>query len=344
MSYEVLLLPLNRPTVNGRIYTQEAIAGALESLKERVAAGDVLGEFGSPRARVGGDPDEAMRIDMRRHCLRVVELDLREDGLYGKIVAEGPMADKLVDAIETDKDSVPVMSMRSLSRLSVATPKVEETAQIITFDFDEQVAYAKHEANATPLSPAGGIAPHMEAVRQALIHDAEYAWSWFCNLKMPHIDAGASWTSASEGAARFLSVLTGGELDITKHPNWANNAAIDARSDAEKVDTFPEVPADQNVVNIIVEAPAHHGGQLLATAISQFLGKVLPNTSITNRMGDWSAETRQLHEAAISTAIENGQLDIDTWNEERLASHEFGVVVEMRPVRHLHHMRRVIKD
>lgn len=55
MSYEVLLLPLNRPTINGRIYTPEAIAGALENLKERVATGQVIGEFGSPRERVACD-------------------------------------------------------------------------------------------------------------------------------------------------------------------------------------------------------------------------------------------------------------------------------------------------
>lgn len=343
MSYEVLLLPLNRPTVNGRIYTREAIAGALESLKERVAAGDVIGEFGSPRARVGGDPDEAMRIDMNRRCLRVIEIDLREDGLYGKIAAEGPMADKLVDAIETGKDSIPVMSMRSLSRLSVATPNVKETAKIITFDFDEQVAYAKHEANATSLSPAGGIAPHMEAVRYALVHDAEYAWSWFCNLKMPHIDAGASWASASEGAARFLSILTGCELDITKHPNWANNVAIDARRDAEKVDTFPEVSSDRNVMNIIVEAPAHHGGQMVATALGQFLNKVLPNTTIHARKGAWDEVTTLEHQAAVRKAVEDGQLEIDTWNRDFVEDREFAVVVQARPRRELRFDKR-LKD
>lgn len=344
MSYEVLLLPLNRPTINGRIYTPEAIAGALEGLKERVAAGQVIGEFGSPRERVACDVIEVEHIDLRKQCLRVLELDPREDGLYGKIVAEGPFGDEMAKLIEGDRTRIPTLSMRSMNRLSPATPYVAETVRIVTFDFEEQSAYAQHEANATPMSPAGGIAPHMDAVRYALVNDPEYAWSWFCNLKMPHTDAGASWTSASEGAAAFLSILTGGELDITKHPYWVQNVEGDASRDVELKDGFLEIPTDRNVMNITVEAPAHHGGQMVATAIGQFLRKVLPSTEVISRTGAWDPTTHFEHEAAVRKAVDEGKLEIDDWNKDLTNEREFGVVVQVRPNRELRFDRRTPKD
>lgn len=344
MSYEVLLLPLNRPTVNGRIYTREAIAGALESLKERVAAGDVLGEFGSPRERVACDVHEVERVDPKKQCLRVIELDLREDGLYGKIVAEGPFGGEMAKLIEGDRDRIPTMSMRSLNRLSPATPYVEETVRIVTFDFEEQSAYAQHEANATPMSPAGGIAPHMDALCYALVNDPEYAWSWFCNLKMPYTDAGADWASASKGAATFLSILTGGELDITKHPYWAKNVEGDASRDVDLKDGFPEIPTDRNVMSVTVEAPAHHGGQMVATALAQFLRKVLPSTEVISRRGAWDPVTLLAHEAAVRMAVDEGKLEIDDWNKDLTNEREFGVVVQVRPNRELRFDRRAPKD
>lgn len=246
--------------------------------------------------------------------------------------------------IEVDQSRIPTMSMRSMNRLSPTTPYVQETVRIVTFDFEEQSAYAQHEANATPLSPAGGIAPHMDAVVYALVNDPEYAWSWFCNLKMPYTDAGASWTSASKGAATFLSILTGGELDITKHPYWAQNAEGDASRDVELKDGFPEIPTDRNVMNITVEAPAHHGGQMVATALTQFLRKVLPSTEVISRTPTWDPTTLLHHEASVRKAVEEGKLEIDDWNKDLIEGGQFGVVVQLRQDRELRSNRRTPKD
>jgi len=43
-------------------------------------------------------------------------------------------------------------------------------------------------------------------LRKAIQEDPAYAWSWHCNIAMCCQDAGATHTSANEGAARFMKL------------------------------------------------------------------------------------------------------------------------------------------
>lgn len=60
----------------------------------------------------------------------------------------------------------------------------------------------------------------MEVVTAALRADADYAWSWQCNVAMAAYDAGCPIGVANEGAARFLQILAG--VDTRKHPCFAD--------------------------------------------------------------------------------------------------------------------------
>ena len=61
----------------------------------------------------------------------------------------------------------------------------------------------------------------MERLATALLSDPSYAWSWHCNLAVSAFDEGVDRSRANRIAARFLSTLTKGELDITQHPHYA---------------------------------------------------------------------------------------------------------------------------
>lgn len=340
MQYQALLLPLNTPTRSGRIFTREQVQGAFDRLNKRINDGEpVEGEFGSPPPmRLYNVGSDRLGVTKEHVCLKVVAVELRDDGIYGTIEPVGRFGAMMVKEIESDWNNQPTLSARMLSRPHLDNTEVNEVVKLAAFDF---VAAKK------PVSPSAGVGPHIRAIIAAMVADPMYAWSWYCNLKMPHVDAGANWTTASHGAANFLSILTGGEVDITKHPLWAedlkNSTERDAGIAAEAADRFPEVPSHRNVMNIIVEAPAHHGGQMVATAVGQLLGKVLPNTPIHTRMGDWDEKTHQSHVEAIGNAIENGQLDIDNWNKDSVDGREFEVVVKMRPNRILRFDKR-LKD
>lgn len=57
---------------------------------------------------------------------------------------------------------------------------------------------------------------HVGMLIQALKKDPDYAWSWHCALAMNFYDAGGDHYVAQEASARFISMLTSGEVDITK--------------------------------------------------------------------------------------------------------------------------------
>lgn len=340
MQYKALLLPLNRPTRTGRVFTRELIQDAFDRLNKRINDGELIeGEFGSPPPmRFFEEGSDRLLVNKEHVCLKVVAVELRDDGIYGTIEPAGPFGELMEKQIKSEWDNQPTLSARMLSRAHLDNTDVNEVVKLAAFDY---------VAADAPVAPSAGVGPHMRAITAAMVADPMYAWSWFCNLKMPHVDAGADWTTASQGAASFLHVLTGGEVDITKHPYWADDQKSNISHDADKVaeaaDRFPEVPSHRNVMNIIVEAPAHHGGQMVATAVGQLLGKVLPNTTIHTRMGDWDEKTHQSHVEAISNAIENGQLDIDNWNKDSVDGREFEVVVKLRQNRILRFDKR-LKD
>jgi len=45
-----------------------------------------------------------------------------------------------------------------------------------------------------------------DTLKQAMLEDSEYAWSWHCNIAMMVQDAGASHEVANIGAARFMKL------------------------------------------------------------------------------------------------------------------------------------------
>lgn len=67
------------------------------------------------------------------------------------------------------------------------------------------------------------VQPHMRAIAQALQCDPDYAWSWYCNLKMMVVDVGGQYRVAAKSAARQLQLIF--EFDITKHAYFAKDFA-----------------------------------------------------------------------------------------------------------------------
>lgn len=86
-------------------------------------------------------------------------------------------------------------------------------------------------ATAETSHPVNGLIDAMKA-------DLEYAWSWHCNIAMSAHDSGAGPHSAcNKGAALFLSLLSGGTVDTTKHPAYAQTQEIPKSQDGEAVNS-----------------------------------------------------------------------------------------------------------
>lgn len=56
------------------------------------------------------------------------------------------------------------------------------------------------------IKTASGVSLEMSVVTSALRQDPEYAWSWYCNLKMTFIDNGCPALAAAKGASSFLRI------------------------------------------------------------------------------------------------------------------------------------------
>lgn len=56
-----------------------------------------------------------------------------------------------------------------------------------------------------------------------IVKDESYRWSWWCNLVMSAIDAGASREVAEGAAEHFLSNLSRGRVRMDKDPFLAND-------------------------------------------------------------------------------------------------------------------------
>lgn len=67
------------------------------------------------------------------------------------------------------------------------------------------------------------ISGAMKTVIDAITQDDSYRWSWWCNLVMPMIDAGATRETAERGAAQFLYNLSGGTINMYKDRMLAND-------------------------------------------------------------------------------------------------------------------------
>ena len=61
----------------------------------------------------------------------------------------------------------------------------------------------------------------MDALREAMLEDYGYAWSWHCNVAMAAQDAGAPQKEANERASGFMMRVFG--VDTTKPPNCMKN-------------------------------------------------------------------------------------------------------------------------
>lgn len=71
-------------------------------------------------------------------------------------------------------------------------------------------------------APTLEAASPLNGLIDAMKLDLEYAWGWHCNLAMAMHDSGAGpHTACNKGAALFLSLLSGGLVDTTKHPAYA---------------------------------------------------------------------------------------------------------------------------
>lgn len=87
----------------------------------------------------------------------------------------------------------------------------------------------KSDAKAHPVDAVVTLtaAEAFEALKNALQQDADYAWSWHCNIAMAHYDAmseagcdghDARHKTANNGAARFMKLCF--DIDMTKHRNF----------------------------------------------------------------------------------------------------------------------------
>lgn len=56
-------------------------------------------------------------------------------------------------------------------------------------------------------------------VRDAMVADSEYAWSWHCNIAMASVDEGMDHAAANRAAARFMQICFG--VDTSKSPQYA---------------------------------------------------------------------------------------------------------------------------
>lgn len=70
----------------------------------------------------------------------------------------------------------------------------------------------------TRMAANGGIAHEMAVVGSAMRQDAEYLWTWHCNLTMAYVDAGGDKKTAMQASARFLYNLT--KADVAKDPRY----------------------------------------------------------------------------------------------------------------------------
>ncbi len=58
----------------------------------------------------------------------------------------------------------------------------------------------------------------METLKRELIRDEDYAYGWFCNLKMSYVDAGVSQEKARDSALSFMHRAFG--VNYFKHPKF----------------------------------------------------------------------------------------------------------------------------
>jgi hypothetical protein len=55
----------------------------------------------------------------------------------------------------------------------------------------------------------------MNALKQAINSDPDYAWSWHCNIAVTQQDAGVSHEMSNDGAARFMKLCF--DADVEKY-------------------------------------------------------------------------------------------------------------------------------
>jgi len=86
-------------------------------------------------------------------------------------------------------------------------------------DFPDRHKHCRAEIERlrTELTAARAKSP-IDRLTEAIQTDADYAWSWHCNVAMPFADEGGTHEQANRAAARFMRTAFG--VDVTQFPQW----------------------------------------------------------------------------------------------------------------------------
>lgn len=135
----IKLLEIGTPTPAGNVYTEAHIQPHLQedsAFMKRMRSGPLFGEVGNPRPSDNHSiVDYIARtrdIMLSNICLRISDVELNSDGMFGTIEPYGPKAALVQEAI--DNGSEIKMSMRSISRRN-NDGTVFQVNEIITFDY-----------------------------------------------------------------------------------------------------------------------------------------------------------------------------------------------------------------
>lgn len=90
------LLPFGVKSQHGRVYTKESIEKAFNEFKERVDKGEMFGVL-EQRAYDWSGP--YMEIPASEYSHKVISVELKDDGIYGKLEILGTPKGKLVKEI-----------------------------------------------------------------------------------------------------------------------------------------------------------------------------------------------------------------------------------------------------
>lgn len=136
----VKLLDIGTPTPAGNLYTEAHILPHLQedsNFMKRLRSGRLLGEAGNPRIAdyhhsIVDYVARTRDIMLSNVCVRISDVELNSDGVFGTIEPYGPKAALVQEAI--DNGSEIKMSMRSISRRNNDNT-IFQVNEIITFDY-----------------------------------------------------------------------------------------------------------------------------------------------------------------------------------------------------------------
>lgn len=104
----------------------------------------------------------------------------------------------------------------SLDPSSQVPSEGSKTAQVQTWNENEVLATVLHRQ-----TTGEGVGREVRILAVTVDMDDDYAWTWFCNLKMSVVDSGGSQQVARDSAVKFMRILFG--RDMTQHPIYKQN-------------------------------------------------------------------------------------------------------------------------